>query len=833
MILRVTRGITAIACVAFVALAAPALAQRDTVSLDGVWNISEGSMEAPFSPEIKTATVPVPGLVDMAEPAFEQVGTTSTRRDAFWYERAFSLPGEVPARAILKINKAAYNTRVFMNGKLVGDHVGAFTPGYFDVQTFLKGNGQRNVIGVRVGADLEKLPKDVPNGSDFEKKKYQPGIYDSVNLILSGRPSIEQLQIVPDITNSTARVVVNLAGEEDTSGTLDCVIREVVSKREVARIRQPFRMDGGTSTSLDVSLRIQNARQWSPEDPFLYTLELSTGADNVDTRFAMRSFSFDRESGRAMLNGNPYIMRGTNVCIFRFFEDSQRGNLPWDREWVSRLHSSFRDMHWNSIRYCIGFPPEFWYDIADEQGFLIQDEFPIWSGGRGWPQFVTPESVAQQYREWLPEHWNHASVVIWDAQNESITTVTGAAVQAVRHMDLSNRPWDNGWASPVSETDSYESHPYVFNNPTARLSTLSTLPKEFRGSPVKYEGNPMIINEYGWLWLQRNGEACKLTEKLYQNLLGNNATNEERRELYARYLAALTEYWRATRGFAGVLHFCGLSYSRPGGETSDNFIDVAKLQYEPRFYKYVRDSFSTAGVCVDFYEEELLQPRKLTIPVSVVNDWPHALNGSVGFTLRSGTKEVFAAEETFAAEALGKATVDFDVPMPTAKGKYQLAAELRTKGQSPVRSLRDIDIITSAQLGIALDKASSASTELEKGGTLFSASNAFDGRKNTRWSSEFSDKQWIAVDLGERQKVTSIELIWEAACARNYVLEVSDDGISWDVIHRSRRTKGGTEKVRFQPVVARYVRMKGLERATKFGYSLWEFRVFGEEQLED
>ena len=38
-------------------------------------------------------------------------------------------------------------------------------------------------------------------------------------------------------------------------------------------------------------------------------------------------------------------------------------------------------MHWNSIRYCIGFPPDFWYDIADEEGFLIQDEFPIWLGG--------------------------------------------------------------------------------------------------------------------------------------------------------------------------------------------------------------------------------------------------------------------------------------------------------------------------------------------------------------------------------------------------------------------------------------------------------------------
>ena len=40
-------------------------------------------------------------------------------------------------------------------------------------------------------------------------------------------------------------------------------------------------------------------------------------------------------------------------------------------------------MHWNALRYCIGFPPEMWYRIADEEGILIQDEFPIWGGGRG------------------------------------------------------------------------------------------------------------------------------------------------------------------------------------------------------------------------------------------------------------------------------------------------------------------------------------------------------------------------------------------------------------------------------------------------------------------
>ena len=78
---------------------------------------------------------------------------------------------------------------------------------------------------------------------------------------------------------------------------------------------------------------------------------------------------FDPATRRAMLNGKPYFMRGSNFTLYRFFEDSERGTLPWDDAWVRRLHRKFKTMHWNSLRYCIGFPPERWYAIADEEGF--------------------------------------------------------------------------------------------------------------------------------------------------------------------------------------------------------------------------------------------------------------------------------------------------------------------------------------------------------------------------------------------------------------------------------------------------------------------------------
>lgn len=157
-----------------------------------------------------------------------------------------------------------------------------------------------------------------------------------------------------------------------------------------------------------------------------------------------------------------YRRRGANVPIFRFFEDRERGDLPWDDAWVLGLYRKFKSMHWNFIRFCIGFPPESWYRIADEEGFLIQDEYPVWLLGNQAipdsdpklpPDPVSAEYLIPEFTDWMRERWNHPCVVIWDAQNESITRETGKAIRAVRHLDLSNRPWENGWGEPQAVTD--------------------------------------------------------------------------------------------------------------------------------------------------------------------------------------------------------------------------------------------------------------------------------------------------------------------------------------------------------------------------------------------
>jgi beta-galactosidase len=670
------------------------------MKLDGPWQIAEGSPDTP--PTEFTHTVVVPGLVDMAKPGFAEVGKKSALRQAFWYRRTFKLEGAVPDIAQLKIHKACYGTQVRLNGRVVGEHLPCFTPGYFDLKPLLKAKGKENELLIRVGADRESLPKGMPTGWDFEKYLFTPGIFDSVELILTSTPYIMNFQAVPDIDARAVRVIAEIqAGDQGGELVVDGTVSEPRSKKEVGE--QPFWgvFRPHELKRIDFTIPVEPCHLWSPEDPFLYELKLTTSGDSAKTRFGMRSFRFEAGGKHALLNGKRYFLRGSNVTLYRFFEDAERGDKPWRADWVRRLHQKFKTMHWNSLRYCIGFPPELWYDLADEEGILIQDEFPIWTLGDD-PEKLEAAKIIPEYTEWMRERWNHPSVVIWDAQNESSIRASGEALRAVRELDRSNRPWENGWGEPQSPTDCVESHPYrfsrdCFSTNRFKMSEFATM----SGVPDLNEAQkklrvPILINEYAWLWLTRDGNPTCLTDKVYEHLLGPSSTVAQRRELYARYLAAKTEFWRSKRECAGVLHFCALGYSRPGdkprpegGATSDHWLNLEKLRLEPDFEKYVRDSFNPIGVMLDFWGETLPAGSAQRFKVCVINDLESEWKGRVRLELHRGGKKVAEQVQDATVDGFGREELEFDLALPARPGDYTLVAELDGKGAKSVRSVRD------------------------------------------------------------------------------------------------------------------------------------------------
>ena len=131
--------------------------------------------------------------------------------------------------------------------------------------------------------------------------------------------------------------------------------------------------------------------------------------------------------------------------------------------------------------------------------------------------------------------------------------------------------------------------------------------------------------------------------------------------------------------------------------------------------------------------------------------------------------------------------------------------------------------VTVGPPNIALNKPATASS-VESGSTPASAVN--DGNKSTRWSSAFSDPQWIRIDLQSAYNINGARIFWEAAAAKNFEIQVSDNATTWTRVFSTTGGDGGTDNFSFT-ATARYIRMLSTARTTQYGNSIYEFEVFG------
>jgi len=704
------------------------LTQRILHSLDGIWNTAE--ISGSDIPSHFPHQTPVPGLIDLSTPTYQDVSPPlvsevdnkfknfdsyrtqillDPKRDYFWYQKTFTIDSKVPPIALLKIHKAMYGTYVILNGIELGTHLPNFTPGYFDIASSLKGNGEANELLIRIGASRDTSPSSPINGHDHEKCRYIPGIYDSIELILTHPPFIRNVQIAPDLEQAKIRVQVELEGTlKGDPATLEYKISSPNHKQEADNTGTVHIASCTPNLTLvDFDVPMEGFQKWSPESPHLYTFNLSSGCDDYETRFGMRSFRFGATDAKAYLNEDPYYLLGTNICIFRFFEDSERGALPWDREWVRRLLTEFKTFHWNSFRFSLGSPPEFWYDLADEIGFVVQDEFAFWDPS----DRVTAKHLIEEYTEWMRERWNHACVLTWDGQNETSPerggTATSAAIDAVRNLDLSDRPWDNGWSQARRATDPVEVHLYLLNG-DGTIKALSDL-KNNRPKPWRWksqigglhENNALICNEYAWMWIDRQGRPGILSKnfKPFENHLWQPEDTQRDadtyRYVYAKTFAMLTEYWRAFGNLAGVQHFAALSYSRLDGHTSDNLIDVQEPRFEPHFLRFAPDAFAPVAIVLDIFRPTASINSEFNGDLVLINDSKNKFEGKVQVEIRRHEDDSEAFDyywQLIEALPWNRSETSFRIKTPSEQGLWRIVATLTDDQGYKVESIRDIRI---------------------------------------------------------------------------------------------------------------------------------------------
>lgn len=839
--------------------------KRTKIGLDGLWECEILPFNDGFEklPKVFTHTIPVPGLWDMAEPALEFTGDTETIKGnrgayvkkALWYKKKV-IATDIPKSVTLKIHKGFYGKEIYVNGKFVVRHEPNFTPCYADITDYLQ-IGENEIL-IKVGEKGTQNPAlGHPAGFDCEKKKFVPGLYDSVELLLCDNPRIDYIQIAPDVSDGKITVqadMVNLADETVFTDLRICVKdgEKTVGEASVENVG----MHAKESRKILVQIKMPDFTPWTPENPYLYTVTASTDGDEITARFGMREFRFVNKVPR--LNGKTYYLRGTNVVMFRFFEDEKRADLPWDREWVKKVLLRFKSININALRFHVGFAPDFWYDLCDELGILVDDEYALF-GAYECPVPAYSLNLLNEFKDWIKERANHPSVFMWDAQNEvanepynSFTVNTLPLIKGAKYTDLSARVWDNGWDYPESDDCSIEVHPYLFIDSNFRLPNLNNVSKdpamtylcpdwhnlESRKEENPFPNNARIVNEYSWLWISREGKPCRLTQDLYAKIFPDGFTERELRDYYAGAVAALTEFWRSGRCVAGIFEFCGLSYSCEGGETSDNFLpDITQPRYDAEFERKMYCAFAPVGIIIENWADTMPTGRTVVFPVTLVNDGDEEKRIEVTVELCVNGECKFVAKQNYTVSDGGKTTRDFSVPLDktNANDVFQLSAfyyDRYGKKISSERTFRDGMELSRGLLNkriVSRGLVPEVSSTYRGGeGQNIKPENLLNGDKTGMWSSTFADNQYVIIDFGKRYRFTDIELVWENG-AKEYGVFVSDDKKNWHKVYSVKRREYGRVQYAFN-ACGRYVKLDLIKRLNEsYGFCFWDLAFYGEE----
>ncbi len=705
---------------------------RRNQSLDGVWAVGEGAL-SDQPPERFDRRAAVPGLLSEAEPPYDDVGVESERREAFWYRTSFVALEDASDRAYLCLEKAKYGVKVWLNGMALGEHFGAYTASEYDLADAIR-YGESNELLIRVGADPSRVPEFLPLGADSEKYRWYPGLWDSVAVVYTGPFSIVRTKAEADLERGVVRLRTVIRNSSVQSARLE--VRQAVGTwpggvSSSETVSGEIDVPAGEARELAQEITISDVRPWSPETPALYLarttlLRDGTASDDRATRFGMREVAWKGGADKGFfLNGRRYYLRGTNIAFHRFLEDQDRRGLPWDAAWVRQLLGGHpKEIGWNSLRFHIGRAPNDWYDVADEVGLIVADEFNAFG-----PMSVSPMAVwslaemQKEYTGWVQENWNHPSIGWWDASNETNSPLPYDVVPLVRGID-ETRQWESGsYRAPDRADDPMEEHPYLMNgvtfmNTNPKTYTLEDLDDVPDATPFKpgdgvfssWSGpqnvsHAYVNNEYGWLWLTRDGsKPTPLTGGAYANLGALDATPEERLELYAYMVSELTALWRSRRGYVGVQHFLYLGKCtdpdtvrdefepKDASMTCDNFVDVPNLVLEERWRRYARDAFAPVAVYLERWSDEFyLRGQRVGVPLTLINDEYEPVNGTVRLVARTAEGETLAESETqlVVIPALGRVeeSVLLDVPTDTA---FVLYAELDVPGRARAHSRRKL-----------------------------------------------------------------------------------------------------------------------------------------------
>jgi beta-galactosidase/beta-glucuronidase len=454
--------------------------------------------------------------------------------DAVWYRRTVTIPAEWgDQQTLLHFQAVDYDATVWVNGVEVGRHRGGFT-GFTCNLTGIASAGEEITIVVRARDD-HRPPQ--PRGKQTARQHdpyscFYPrttGIWQSVWLEPVPASHLQRPRITPDVANSCFRI--------------DQPVRNVQRGQSVR-----IRVSDGTETvasaecaattdftpHLDLMIPAHRRRMWSPQDPFLYDLELELcdAAGNVIDRAqsyaGLRSVTLE---GKAVkINGEVIFQR---LVLDQGYYPDGIMTAPSDESLVADIELSVAAGFNGARLHQKVFEERFLYH-ADRLGYLVWGEFGDWGCGGNGPRHDHQQPGATYITQWLEalaRDYSHPAIVGWCPLNETwqimtdrttvLDDVTLGMFLATKAMDSTRPVLDtSGYSHRVPQTDIYDCHDYDQKPPTFRerhahvaagnpyyngqalVQTNSSQTTELWSVP--YSGQPFFVSEFGGIWWNPN-----------------------------------------------------------------------------------------------------------------------------------------------------------------------------------------------------------------------------------------------------------------------------------------------------------------------------------------
>lgn len=374
----------------------PQLVREAWISLNGVWEYAvtgspdrptsyDGPIVVPFSPET----------------ALSGVGRQVQPDEWLFYRRTFTAPGPPPGgRVLLHFGAVDQSCTVWVDDQEAGSHTGGYLPFTLDITDHL-GNGE-HLLEVRV-RDLSETSFHARGKQRLERGEIwytaQSGIWQTVWLEAVPASYVERLLLTPHLETGELEVTVQVGGVETPADARSSTTFRS-GRAGSARVRVST---SSTDVPVGVATRIPlgDVRPWSPEDPFLYGVEVTWGEDRVTSYAAMRSFGVGEDDDgqpRLLLNGEPFVHVG--VLDQGYWPDGLM-TPPSDAAMVHDLET-VRSLGFTMVRKHAKIEPLRWYAHCDRLGLLVWQDV-VNGGGRH--RGLTTTRPAR-HPVWLPDRWH-------------------------------------------------------------------------------------------------------------------------------------------------------------------------------------------------------------------------------------------------------------------------------------------------------------------------------------------------------------------------------------------------------------------------------------------